>query len=370
MMPKYHLMTAIQASFCLAAASAAEPVRVVGNDMPGARQPQVTIDGDGHIHVAFGSGDSIYYCRSDDGASFERPTQIPTRGKLSLGMRRGPRVAAPGDAIVVTAVLGERGGGKDGDVLAWRSDDAGMTWSGPTKVNDVPGSAREGLHALASGPQGQSFCAWLDLRNGKTEVFGAGSDDGGATWSKNALVYHSPSGSVCECCHPSVAYDGDGGLYVMWRNSLDGNRDMYLATSKDNGQTFAKARKLGTGAWPLDACPMDGGAVAVGGKGKVTSIWRRATEVYTLGTGRKEQPLGRGEQPWCAADATGAYLVWLSRRPGDLWLKAPGARQPEKIAGNANDPVVAVAPSGSAGPAVVVWEGDAGGIQALVVPHD
>jgi hypothetical protein len=158
----------------------------------------------------------------------------------------------------------------------------------------------------------------------------------------------------------------------MWRNALDGHRDMYLAMSKDNGQSFAKTRKLGTGTWPLDACPMDGGALAIDAKGKVTSVWRRATEVFSLGTARQEQRLGIGEQPWCAAGSEGAYIVWLSRRPGELWLQAPSSRRPEKIADNANDPVVAASASG-AGPVVIVWEAGsrgAGGILALVVPHD
>jgi hypothetical protein len=360
----------LQVLLCGAALSA-EPVRIAADSAPNARQPQAAIDPAGRIHVVFGSGDSIFHCQSAAGATFDSPTRIPTQGKLSLGMRRGPRVAATADAVVMTAILGERGGGRDGDVLAWRSSDGGKSWDGPARVNDVPGAAREGLHALAAARDGRLYSVWLDLRNGKTEIFGSGSTDGGLTWSQNKRVYRSPSGSVCECCHPSVAFDPEGTLHVMWRNSFDGNRDMYLATSRDNGATFGKARKLGAGAWPLDACPMDGGALAVGAKGKVTSVWRRASDVFTLGSGRKEQRLAAGEQPWCAATPQGAYLVWISRRPGELWLKSPES-PPDKIADNANDPVIAAGDSETS-PVVVVWESGSGGgdgILALVVPHD
>jgi hypothetical protein len=145
----------------------------------------------------------------------------------------------------------------------------------------------------------------------------------------------------------------------MWRNSVEGNRDMYLVSSKDGGQTFGKAHKLGKGTWPLDACPMDGGAVAVDPTGKVISIWRRGHEVFTADGSRKEQLLANGEQPWCAATADGAYLVWINQRPGELWLLAPGSRRPKKVADNANDPMLASSSNGT-GPVIVVWETGSG----------
>src|SRR5690606_3684534 len=128
--------------------------------------------------------------------------------------------------------------GKDGDVLACRSADGGKTWQGPIRVNDAPNAAREGLHGMTSGSDGLLCCVWLDLRHAKTEVMSSTSRDRGATWSNNVLVYRSPDGSVCECCHPSVAIGRDQRVHVLWRNSLGGNRDMYVATSGDGGQTF------------------------------------------------------------------------------------------------------------------------------------
>jgi hypothetical protein len=80
-----------------------------------------------------------------------------------------------------------------------------------------------------------------------TTLFGARSRDGGKTWSKNVLIYESPEGTICQCCHPSVAIGAGREILVMWRNWLNGARDMYLARSKD-GVTFTKAEKLGVGA--------------------------------------------------------------------------------------------------------------------------
>ena len=113
-------------------------------------------------------------------------------------------------------------------------------------VNDVPGAPTEGLHALAADSKGVLFAAWLDKRGKGTQLYGARSTDGGATWSKNVHIYNSPEGTICECCHPSIAIDAAGQILVMWRNSMGGSRDMYLARSRD-GVSFSKPEKLGTG---------------------------------------------------------------------------------------------------------------------------
>jgi hypothetical protein len=220
--------------------------------------------------------DAVYCAVSRDGGkSYAEPVKVGSAGVMALGMRRGPRVTATSKGVVVTAICGEKGGGKDGDLLAWRSSDGGKTWQGPVSVNSVPGSAREGLHGMAGAVDGLVYSVWLDLRAKKSEVYGAVSADGGKTWEHEKLVYESPDRNVCECCHPSVAYDPKGGLHVLWRNQIAGARDMYLIDSTDGGKTFGKAVKLGSGTWMLKACPMDGGGLAANAAGRVETVWMR-----------------------------------------------------------------------------------------------
>lgn len=321
----------------------------------GARQPQAAIDDDGRIHVVFGVGDLIRHTASADGGrTFAAPTTVGSVESLALGMRRGPRVAATSGAIVVSAI-----GHRPGDLLSWRSTDGGRTWTGPTRLNAVAGSAREGLHAMAARPDGTVFCAWLDLRNKGTEIFGIRSTDGGATWEDDRPVYRSPDRTVCECCHPSVAFGPDGSLYVMWRNQIRGARDMYLCQSPDGGQNFGPSRKLGRETWLLRACPMDGGAIAAGPSGAVETVWRRADDVYSDRPGDPERHLGRGQQPWAAYGPGGTHTVWLGpgpdRQSDALWVATPNSPQPRLLADHAGSPVVVAAP-GDDGPAVALWE--------------
>ncbi len=67
-------------------------------------QPQLAAIGD-QVYLAFGRGDSVYVARSSDGGlSFGAPVVLPISGKVSLGMRRGPRVVATNNAVLVTSV--------------------------------------------------------------------------------------------------------------------------------------------------------------------------------------------------------------------------------------------------------------------------
>ncbi len=340
-------------------ATAGTPVEVARGDKASQpRQPQVAVDAAGAIHLVYGVNNSVRYCRSDDqGKSYTAPTELPSFGSLSLGMRRGPRIAAFGRRVTVTAIGGPKGKGQDGNLLCYHSADAGATWSAPVVVNDVADSAREGLHGMSAGPHGTLCSVWLDLRQKKTEVMAATSVDGGATWFKNALVYQSPDGSVCECCHPSVALGADGAIHVMWRNSLSGNRDMYVATSTDGGAGFGKAFQLGAENWLLDGCPMDGGAIACTAEKGVSTVWRREGKVYFLtANDSQERLLGDGEQPWIAASTNGVYVVWLENRGDQALLLRPGEGAPTQLAPRGYDPVVAASPEFT-GPVVAAWEG-------------
>jgi len=344
----------------LGVATLAEAADTVTLDTrPGARQPQAAIDASGQVHLTFGADDTVFYtCLTDGGATFRKPTPVSKLESLALGMRRGPRIAVSGDSIVISAIGGlahDRGGG---NLYSWTSADQGASWQGPSRLNDGVMSAREGLHGMAASPDGQLYCTWLDLRDKGTQIFGSRSADGGATWSTNVLIYQSPDGTVCECCHPSVAVGAKGRVYVMWRNFLDGNRDMFLTTSHDRGETFEPAVKLGEASWPLNACPMDGGAISIVAADKIITVWRRDQEILlTDGEHHKERRLGMGMQPWVAADQHGLYAVWLSSRTGRLYLAKSAKDQPVELADHAQYPVVAAHPTGK-GPVVVAWESE------------
>jgi hypothetical protein len=321
-------------------------------------QPQLAAVGE-RVYLVFGRGAGISVARSlDAGETFSAPASLPVSGKLALGMRRGPRVAATQNAVLVTAVVGARGGGADGDVVAYRSTDGGSTWAAPVVVNDVPGAAREGLHAMAASPGGLVVIAWLDLRERGMRLYTAVSRDHGATWLPDALVYASPSGSICECCHPSVGIDEDGRIAIMFRNNLDGNRDMFVVRSGD-ARTFGSATKVGTRSWTLNACPMDGGGVALGDEGMVAA-WRREDGIFLSTAAIAEQRVGTGRDPVVAQSGARRDLAWSSA--AGIALMRNSAEP--MLLGAGRFPTILAFPNKT----VVAWE-DKGSITLRAVPR-
>jgi hypothetical protein len=319
---------------------------------PEYRQPQLATDSR-MVAATFGAGTAIYFAASyDRGRTFSKPLKVAEAPLLSLGRHRGPRIAITPSAIVISAVVATKTPpGTDGDLKAWRSVDGGKTWSAGVMVNDEPSAAREGLHAMAAGPDGRLFATWLDLRKKGTRLYGATSTDGGATWSKNAVVYESPSGTICQCCHPSAAIDANGGIHVMWRNAVEGNRDMYTAVSTDGGSTFGKAEKLGEGSWKLDACPMDGGGLALNSQGKAVSVWRRGGDIFVTASGEKERKIDAGKDAALTIASSGVYVVWTNN--GAVRALVPGKTEPILLAPQGAFPQLIAVPGG---PVVAAWE--------------
>jgi hypothetical protein len=323
---------------------------------PLGKQPRVAVAADGLVAVVYGHGSEIFSRVSrDGGASYAEPVRVGEAAKLMLGMRRGPQIAASATGFAVTAIS------KDGSLLAWRSADAGRTWTGPVTVNDRPGSAREGLHALAAGAR-WTHAVWLDLRDERMKIFASRSTDAGRAWEPNRLVYESPDGAVCECCQPSVAADDRGGVVVMWRNSLGGARDMFLVRSNDGGRSFGDAGKLGHGTWPLRACPMDGGGVAVIGE-QLTTVWRREDVVYSAAPGAAEETLGKGRNAVVALSDGTVYMAWQTPE-NEIVLKRSGAAAVP--VGRGRFAAIGAAANGK-GPVVLAWEDPERGAVALAV---
>jgi hypothetical protein len=249
------------------------------------QMPNITSDKMGNLHLVYGVEENIMYSFSKDGGkTFSQPTVVYTLPKLAASHTRGPQITATANGLLITACV------STGNIFSFIK--TGISpWQLTGKVNDKDTVAKENLMALSSDGN-NAYAVWLDLRDGHNKIFGARSSNGGKTWSKNILVYASPDKTVCECCKPSVAVKGKN-VYVLFRNWLNGNRDMHLVKSSDGGQSFSKAEKLGTGNWTLNGCPMDGGGLALN-KDKPVTIWNRKGSIYTCEPGKEEKELGRG----------------------------------------------------------------------------
>lgn len=251
-------------------------------------QPQITADKNGTARLVFGDSDKIYYSTSSDkGKTFSPPEIIGTVPEMHLGMTRGPQLASSKDYSMVTAM------DKKGNIHSFMLAHKTGKWEKMRNVNDVDASAPEGLMSVAADDNNNFYAVWLDLREGRKNNICFSSLKGNRQWSKNIFIYTSPESHVCECCKPSVAVK-DNIIAVMFRNWLNGSRDLYLVTSENNGKTFSKAEKLGLGTWPLKGCPMDGGGLTIDAQNNIHTAWQRDGAVYYAQPQKAEVKIGDG----------------------------------------------------------------------------
>ena len=270
--------------------------------------PSIAKDKEGRVHIAYCLGDSIMYTVSaDQGKSFSAPVLISVLPGLASVNSRGPQIGVSGLGITIIA------GNKKGDIYSFEKSGSGI-WKKTARVNDRDSSSREGLMALG-GDGNTLYAVWLDLRDGHNRIYGAASADGGESWSKNGLVYASPDSTVCECCKPSVAVRGNQ-VFVMFRNLIGGNRDLYLIQSNDGGKVFGQAAKLGNGSWALNGCPMDGGALVINQNGNPETVWRRRNKIYSCEPGKPEQEIAEGRS--CSMESMNGRNVYVWAEKGKV----------------------------------------------------
>jgi hypothetical protein len=295
---------------CLPAQVSNEPVITIAKG----QVPSVVKDKANIIHIVYGTGDSIMYVSGKDGKTFTSPSLVSVLPGLFSFAMRGPQVAVTSRGLLITACT------KEGNIYIFNKTAKGQ-WSKPVILNEVPACAKEGLMAL-SADGNNVFATWLSVNEPKGQkLLGIRSIDGGKTWSKNLLVYASPDKSVCECCKPAAVVKSNK-VYVMFRNWLNGNRDLYIATSTNGGKTFPGASKLGQGHWKLSGCPMDGGGLAVSQSGLVHTVWRRESIIYTATPGEAEQSIGEGRN--CTVEIMNGKPIYAWTQNGDIIITLPG----------------------------------------------
>ena len=138
-------------------------------------------------------------------------------------------------------------------MLFSRSTDDGKTWSTPFRISTKAGLPRDGIGGLvglvgAAGPDGKIYIVW----NSGMQIVLAESRDGGKTFAPSRSIIETgppvyPSGSG----FPQVGVDlrpgrAGGKVYVCWSDYRNGDVDVFVASSADQGRTWSKPVRVNT----------------------------------------------------------------------------------------------------------------------------
>jgi len=167
------------------------------------------------------------------------------------------------------------------DVHTAVSSDAGETWSTPATPHDDGTKTEHGFASLFAAADGIR-AVWLDGR-----MTGGGHDhDGhgpGAMTLRSTILGDGRRGAdevlderVCDCCQTDVASTSDGPV-VVYRDRSDRElRDISIVRLEANG--WSQPAAVHHDGWKIDACPVNGPAVAARGQ-TVVVAWFTAPDL-------------------------------------------------------------------------------------------
>lgn len=221
----------------------------------GSRQPYI-----GYLH----SGDNGLHWS----AVSEIP--LPEGATLESALGNDVQIAADGKSLLaIVQLTGEIPG--MGSLTVMHSEDAGQNWT--RGANPTASEIDQSHPELIADPKDHFHLVWLDDRdeNGYQGVRYARSADVGTHWELSQTV----DDSSCACCWNRLWLGEEGNVNLLYRDMEP--RDMALAQSIDDGQTWQRSATVGEFNWVFDGCPHNGGALAgAGDKNLHALVWTGA----------------------------------------------------------------------------------------------
>ena len=337
---------------------------------PGARveEPHAVALPDGGIAVAWGSvredGTADILCARAGEGGVGPPVRVnPSGGSAVAGRQVGPRLAVvPGDRgrsrLLVSWV--DRGRDPSGDILVASSEDGGLSFGPPVRVNADAGLAGQEYHDIAALPGGAVTIVWLDERDApastpnRKQVYAAVSRDGGRSFGANRKLTDSPEG-VCPCCRPGLSASARGSFHVVYRDRAGDDLVIRTRHLDPGSEDFSGPVTLSRAPWRNDGCPVDGPSVLAGSGDEVHVAWMDASE--------------GAEALWYARSGDGGKSFRPARplvRPAAAVVPAAGAAGHETSccpeSSEAQPGRAVLARCGAEGAPVAAWEDSAGSV--------
>ncbi len=273
-----------------AGGSSFQPNVLVYNNGDFQLTPDVEVDSNGHVYVAFYDrtgdifyGNSVVAKSTNGGASFGAPVIADDHGPWALT----PRLAVNrADNTLYLVYQGHPSGYYK--PFFTRSTDGGADWSANVRLDDGTLDWYDATREIvvAADENGHVVVVWADERNDpdncydnntcpsphdEFDIYATYSGDSGASWASTNVMVNDDS-TYDRMYAPSVAFAPDGTVVAMWRDSRagDGKNDIWMGTSSDYGASWSANQRFDHGP---SGSAADYPAVVVNSAGVYQAVW-------------------------------------------------------------------------------------------------
>lgn len=229
-------------------------------------QPQAVISGSS-IHMIYYAGvpqggDVFYVERTAGADAFSAPIRVNSAqgSAVAMGSVRGAHLAVGRDGWVHVAWNGSqqatpKAPGDSTPMLYTRKATSGVAFE-PQRNLITWAAGLDGGGTVAADDAGHVHVVWHASAGAssddKRSVFLASSVNDGKTFAKEVAV--GDKTGACACCGLAAASDGTGGIALLYRAAMANvQRDMMLAYAGKDASPF---RVDDLDQWKLNACPL------------------------------------------------------------------------------------------------------------------
>lgn len=237
----------------------------------------------------------ILVARSIDGGfSWSHPAPLNNDAALDLRDDRAPKLAGDGAGNWAALWTGRDAGLVEGEAAIWiaRSSDNGLTWSAPAPLHASATTRADDARALsiAAGQGGALVAAWTsadslgDAAGDDADVLFSRSLDSGSTWSAPAALNANAATDGASDDQPVLATDRAGNWVAIWSaagvygDAHGQDRDIFSATSADNGATWSAPAMVDASALSNEALEDESPILATDRNGRWTALWVQGRE--------------------------------------------------------------------------------------------
>ncbi len=320
-----------RAALVLASSALSSPGAVNVERVPdGGLQPQTAVDLHGGVHLIYFKGEAkagdLFYRRRLPGAkAWSEPMRVNSQpgSAIAMGTIRGGQLAVGRNGRVHVAWNGssqaEPKAPEGVPMLYTRLDSAGTSFE-PQRNLMHHTRHLDGGGSIAADAEGRVHVVFhASALEGKADestraVYLATSTNDGSTFAPERRALDEMTGA-CACCGLRAWSAGPGTLYVAFRAAREKlHRDMTLLTSQDSGATFVTQP---LGSWLGTVCPMSS-AAGIGDETRIRAAWEIAGRIHLGGivprTGKvlkSIEPAGDGQRkhPSLAINRRGETLL-------------------------------------------------------------
>jgi hypothetical protein len=239
----------------------------------GSSEPQLTVSGDRAILSwveASGASATLKFAERT-GGGWSPAHQAAAGTDWFLSWADVPSVATLEDGTLVAQWLQSTDPHVEAyDVRLAFSHDEGRTWSQPTTPHHDGTKTQHGFVSMFPLPANRIGLVWLDGRNtvvpeNDNMTVRAATFDRDGRQAGETLV----DDRVCDCCPTAVALTSDGPIAAFRDRSPKEIRD--ISVSRLVNGAWTRSASVHDDGWTIDACPINGPAVAARGRDVVVA---------------------------------------------------------------------------------------------------